>query len=491
MNIGDRIHGCPTNPALVFVKPNGHATVITYSQLEERIDNCRAWLRELGFARGDSLALLADNSDAFVIAWYAALREGLVVVPVNHKLLLPTITHIIKDSGAVGVLVDQYHADKVPACFLSAAITPPKAGLQDRRPSQMMENSDRAVVLYTSGSTGMPKGVPMDHSGYNWTIDTRLKGDVHHHHRLLVAAPLYHINALGAVTFALAAGACVVLLQRFEAKVYLQAIDRHRCTWLTSVPAMLAMVVRESEALSETDLSSVQSVRMGSSPVSDKLFAQVRAVFGEHAVISNAYGTTEGGPLVFGASPEGKQPPVGSVGWPLAGVHAKLVDAQGNESAECGELVHKTPATMKGYLNLPDKTQQVLSADGWYSTGDIFRRDEQGAYWFVSRVDDMFVCGGENLHPQEVERVLEMHADVQQVCVVPIADEIKGAKPVAFIVKHPGAEVSAEELKLYALSNGPAYQHPRHIFFVDRLPLAGTNKIDRKELMKQAQENLE
>jgi long-chain acyl-CoA synthetase len=491
MNIGDRIHGCPTNSALVFVKPNGHATVITYSQLEERIDNCRAWLRELGFTRGDSLALLADNSDAFVIAWYAALREGLAVVPVNHKLLLPAITHIIKDSGAVGVLVDQHHADKVPACFLSAAITPPKAGLQDRRPSQIMENADRAVVLYTSGSTGMPKGVPMDHSGYNWTIDTRLKGDVHHHHRLLVAAPLYHINALGAVTFALAAGACVVLLQRFEAKVYLQAIERHRCTWLTSVPAMLAMVVRESEALSETDLSSVQSVRMGSSPVSDKLFAQVRAVFGEHVVISNAYGTTEGGPLVFGASPEGKQPPVGSVGWPLVGVHAKLVDAQGNESAECGELVHKTPATMKGYLNLPDKTQQVLSTDGWYSTGDIFRRDEQGAYWFVSRVDDMFVCGGENLHPQEVERVLEMHADVQQVCVVPIADEIKGAKPVAFIVKHPGAEVSAEELKLYALSNGPSYQHPRHIFFVDQLPLAGTNKIDRKELMKQAQENLE
>ena len=172
-------------------------------------------------------------------------------------------------------------------------------------------------------------------------------------------------------------------------------------------------------------------------------------------------------------------------------VYAKLVDAQGNESTEHGELVHKTPATMKGYLNLPDKTQQVLSADGWYSTGDIFRRDEQGAFWFVSRVDDMFVCGGENLHPQEVERVLEMHGDVQQACVVPIADEIKGAKPVAFIVKHPGAEVSAEELKLYALSKGPSYQHPRHIFFVDRLPLAGTNKIDRKQLMKQAQENLE
>lgn len=491
MNIGDRIHGRPGDPALVFVTPDGQATAMSYAQLEERIATCRAWLRELRFARGDSLALLADNSDAFVIAWYAALREGLAVVPVNHKLPAASIAHILKDSGAAGVLVDQHHADKVPAGFLSAALTPPNAGPQDRRPSQAMDPADRAVVLYTSGSTGMPKGVPMDHFGYGWTIDTRLKGGPHDHHRLLVAAPLYHINALGAITFALAAGACAVLLQRFDARLYLQAIDRQRCTWLTSVPAMLAMVVRETEALRESDLSSVQSVRMGSSPVSDKLIVQVRAVFGEHALISNAYGTTEGGPLVFGASPEGKRPPPGAAGWPLPGVHAKLVDAQGNESAERGELVHKTPATMKGYLNLPDKTQQVLSADGWYSTSDIFRRDEEGAFWFVSRVDDMFVCGGENVHPQEVERVLEMHAGVQQACVVPIADEIKGAKPVAFVVRRPGAQVSADELRQFALSNGPSYQHPRHIFFVDRMPLAGTNKIDRKELMKQAQVNLE
>ena len=490
MNIGSRIHGKPDETALVFVRLDGSGTSYSYAQLDSRIDDYRGYLRALGLHRGQSLALMSDNSDAFVVAWYAALREGLVLVLVNHKLPLAAIAHILVDSGAIHVLFDEHHSAKVPPGFRSSPLEAPTTSSFVAAPAEALQPEDRAVVLYTSGSTGMPKGVPMDHAGYGWTIDTRLKGGPHAHHRLLVAAPLYHINALGAVTFALAAGACIVLLQRFDARLYIAAIERFRCTWLTSVPAMLAMVVRETEALQRADLTSVQMVRMGSSPVSDKLLAQVRETFGAHAAISNAYGTTEGGPLVFGASPQGVWPPPGAAGWPLPGVQARLVNEYGDENASQGQLVHRTPATMKGYLNLPEKTRQVLSPDGWYASGDIFRRDADGAYWFVSRVDDMFVCGGENVHPQEVERLLETHPGVQQACVVPIPDEIKGEKPVAFVVRRAQADVSAEELRAFTLAYGPSYQHPRHVFFVEHLPLAGTQKIDRKELMRQARENL-
>lgn len=492
MNIGERLQGRAGDAALIFMRPDGSATTHSYAQLASWIDRYRAYLRGLGLRRGDSLAILSDNSDGFVVAWYAALREGLALVPVNHKLPASGIAHILSDSGAARVLADAHHAGLVPQGFPMSPLAEPAVSLEDAAncPAEPMQPEDRAVVLYTSGSTGMPKGVPMDHAGYGWTIDTRLKGGPHDRHRVLVAAPLYHINALGAVTFALAAGACVVLLQRFDARLYIDAIERHRCTWLTSVPAMLAMVVRETEALRSADLSSVQMVRSGSSPVSEKLLGQIREVFGERAQISNAYGTTEGGPLVFGASPQGVRPPPGAVGWPLPGVQAKLVDAEGQESATQGELVHRTPATMKGYLNLPEKTRQVLSPDGWYASGDIFRRDVGGAYWFVSRVDDMFVCGGENIHPQEVERILETHPAVLQACVVPVPDDIKGAKPVAFAVRRSDAQVSEAELRAFALAQGPAYQHPRHVFFLERLPLAGTNKIDRKELMKLAREQL-
>jgi long-chain acyl-CoA synthetase len=486
VNVGYRVHGAPDAPALVFVRADGSHASYTYADVERKATAFLERLRSTSLGPGDAVGILAENSDETVFCWLAALRAGLTVVPVNHKLTAAAIAHILQDAGVRHVFADEGRRGLVPTGLPVTELRSPEratahpgAGVEDIDPEAA------AVVLYTSGSTGMPKGVPMTHAGYNWTIDMRLRGGPHSQHRILAAAPLYHINALGAVTFALAVGACIVLLQRFDARLYIEAIARFRCTWLTSVPAMIAMVVREAELLARTDLSSVRIVRMGSSPVSDKLLKQVREIFGGVS-LSNHYGTTEGGPLVFGAGPGGKPPPDGAAGWPLPGVQVKLVEGQGREAGEQGELVHKTPATMKGYLNLPEKTRDVLSDDGWYFSGDIFRRDAQGCYWFVARSDDMFVCGGENVYPQEVERVLETHPAVQQACVVPVADDIKGAKPVAFVVLRTGTGATEDELKSHALANGPAWQHPRRVFVVDALPLAGTNKIDRRQLIQRA-----
>jgi len=148
----------------------------------------------------------------------------------------------------------------------------------------------------------------------------------------------------------------------------------------------------------------------------------------------------------------------------------------------------RTPANMTGYLNLPDKTREVLTPDGWYISGDVFRRDAAGAYHFVGRSDDMFVCGGENIYPGEVEHMLEAHPDIVQACVVAVPDEIKGAKPFAFVVVRPGASLTEDDVKRYALENAPAYQHPRQVVFMPTLPLAGTNKVDRKVLAEIALE---
>jgi long-chain acyl-CoA synthetase len=348
--------------------------------------------------------------------------------------------------------------------------------LQDPAPFVPVVPAPRepAMILYTSGSSGRPKGVVLTHEGHLWAVKMRLRGGPYDHHRLLIAAPLFHMNGLGTLKFALAAGATVVLLPQFETSRYTEAIERFGCTWLTAVPPMLAMMFRERALLDATDVASVTAIRMGSAPVSERLRAQITEAF-PNARVLNVYGTTEAGPVVFGPDPQGRPKPDAALGWPQPGVELKLVE---------GELWQRTPAVMLGYLNDPERTAAVLTPDGWYKSGDVFRRDESGCYWFVGRTDDMFVSGGENIFPSEVELVLARHPDVAQACVVPVPDEIKGTKPVAFVVLRAGAHPDEEAIKRFVLANAPAYQHPRRVFFVPELPLAGTNKVDRRVLEK-------
>jgi acyl-CoA synthetase (AMP-forming)/AMP-acid ligase II len=191
--------------------------------------------------------------------------------------------------------------------------------------------------------------------------------------------------------------------------------------------------------------------------------------------------------VVFGPHSDGRAKDDLALGWPLPGVDVKLVGPDGREADE-GVLWQRTPANMKGYLNLPEKTREVLTPDGWYISGDVFRRDAGGAYTFIGRDDDMFNCGGENIYPGEVEQMLEKHPDIVQACVVPVPDEIKGEKPVAFVVLRADSKLTEDEVKQYALVHAPAYQHPRRVTFMKELPLAGTNKVDRKVLGRLARE---
>jgi acyl-CoA synthetase (AMP-forming)/AMP-acid ligase II len=209
------------------------------------------------------------------------------------------------------------------------------------------------------------------------------------------------------------------------------------------------------------------------------------------AAVTNAYGTTEAGPVVFGPQPNGLPQPEMSVGYPHPEVQVRLVDGYGAsaEQGVQGVLEMKCPAVMLGYHNRPD-VRSPITPDGFYVTGDVFRRDADGFHYFVGRTDDMFVSGGENIYPADVERMLERHPAVSHAAVVPVDDEIKGQKPVAFVILRAGAAASEDEIKSFALANAPAYQHPRSVWFVDELPLASTNKVDRGALRRTAAERV-
>jgi long-chain acyl-CoA synthetase len=246
-------------------------------------------------------------------------------------------------------------------------------------------------------------------------------------------------------------------------------------------------MLNDKEHFAATDLSSVEYLRMGSAPVSQSLMKAIHQALPK-AAVTNAYGTTEGGPVVFGPHPKGLPQPEMSVGYPHPKVQVRLIEEDGTQG-DVGVLEMKSPAIMNGYHNRPDVASPI-TADGFYFTSDVFRRDENGFHFFVGRTDDMFVSGGENIFPGEVEKMLESHPDVIQACVVPVDDDIKGTKPVAFVVKREGSDLDEAKLKAFALANAPAYQHPRSIWFVDRLPLASTNKLDRKTMRDMATERL-
>jgi acyl-coenzyme A synthetase/AMP-(fatty) acid ligase len=253
---------------------------------------------------------------------------------------------------------------------------------------------------------------------------------------------------------------------------------------ITGVPTMLSLMLKEQDLLKSLDLSCVAGISVGSAPLSETLIEQVQDLF-PNASIRNGYGTTEAGAMMFGAHPESIPVPSLSLGYPQTHVEVRLVD--GTNSDE-GVLEIKTPAAMNGYLNLPEKTAEKMDAQGWITTGDIMRRDENGFFYFVGRDDDMFNCGGENIYPGEVERIMESDPRVAESCVVPIADEIKGQKPVAFVVTAVGHDLTEQAVKDVVLENAPAYMHPRQVYFLEEMPLAGTNKIDRKALAALAAE---
>jgi long-chain acyl-CoA synthetase len=493
-NLGDLIPRDRDLSKIALIDLGGEEVPCEYSfaELDAMSMAVARALARRNFARGDRIAIVSANRAEFLAAYYGVMRAGLVAVPVNYRFPRQTIHFIIKDAGARLVFCDRTSRDDCPDDLPNVCFGDEGSGgfdsFVDPGPFETIVPKPRepAMFLYTSGSTGTPKGVVLSHQSHIWVVETRLAPGLDRH-RYLIAAPLYHMNALALAKLACAAHATVVLLPRFEARAYIEAIGQYRPTWLTAVPPMIAMMLREAEALAQTDLSSVEFVRMGSAPVSAALMAAIhRALPG--AQVTNAYGTTEAGPVVFAPHPGGLPQPENSVGTPHPKVQLRLVDG-GNSNAVEGVLEMKCPALMNGYHNRP-KLKPPFTPDGFYITGDVFRRDDDGFHYFVGRTDDMFVSGGENIYPTDVERMLERHPDVGQAVVVPVDDDIKGTKPVAFVIAKAGAAPTEDAIKSYALENAPAYQHPRFVWFVDELPLASTNKVDRSALHKLAQERV-
>lgn len=485
VNLGDvpRCEGTEGDRISVYdLSRRGRDRAITCRALAEMAGGVAIHLHSRGLSGGARVAIASSNRVEYLASYFGIMQAGCVAVPLNIKLPTSSLNFIANDAEVELVFADAQQRDRTPAAIplidfdgtgedsFAALIRPQDFASTKPGPA------DLAEMLYTSGSSGVPKGVPLTHAGQLWALQVLAALEDPGAHRHVVAQPLYHMNGIVVSSLALASGATLVLQPRFAADGYVHAISEYGVDMVSAVPTMWSRALAVAEA-DGGDLSGVKAVSLGSAPVTTELLRRTREAC-PGISISISYGTTEAGPAVFGPHPDGVPAPDLALGYPLPGGELRLVRGSDSDS---GVLQMRNPAVMRGYHRRPERTNAVL-ADGWYDSGDVMRRDADGFYYFIGREDDMFVCSGENIYPGEVEGLLERHAGIRQAVVVPLSDADRGQIPVAFVVPTSAGSVTPQSARDFALANGAAYLHPRRVKLLDQLPLAGTNKIDRSGL---------
>ena len=483
----DSVRRVPDRVAIIDLY-GGRERSVTYAELDERADRAAGLVRRLGVKPGERVGMIVGNRVEFLEIFFGSMRAGAIPVAINTRLAKDTLKFILEDAECTAAFVEpEAHPDAVGVSeSIKKRILVGKdyeeqlqASERLKEPPELPANA-QAFQPYTSGSTGLPKGAIMTHAGMLWYVKYNQRyWPTGEDERGLIALPLFHKNAMrGTVKPILYAGASFVLMPGYEPRSYLEALAKYRCTYSRGVAAVFTMFLQHPDALKQLDLSSLRSFTIGSAVVAPELMDKVeRALPG--IKVGESYGLTEGG-SPFRTPLDGRPVPRGSPGVQAPEFEVRLVGADGHDRDDEGELWLKSPYNCLGYHKRPEITREKL-VDGWLRTGDVFRRDQDGFYYFKTRVDDMFSCGGENIYPKEVEDLLFRHPAVANAVVAPVPHAVKGYVPAALVVLKRGATAEAEALKTWCLENGPKYAHPRFVQIIDEkeLPLNGAGKIDR------------
>ncbi len=474
---------------------------LTYADLAARVDATAAHLHGLGVAAGERVAYLGPNSIDTFVCFFATARLGGVFVSLNTRLAAPELGYMLQDSGSV-VLV---HG---PECAqLVGAVDPAAHGVRhvlagaDLRsatahasgpahwPDHLVDLDDPALILYTSGTTGRPKGAVLTHGNITWnTVNQLAHVDVLSSDVALCVAPLFHVTGLGQVSMpTLLKGGTVVVVPKFDAGAFLALVERRRATSFSAVPTMLQMLC-EHPGWADADLSSLRYVLYGGSPVEQRV---AQAWLDRGVVLQQGYGMTEAAPGVFMAMPDGATARPTSPGVPHFFTDVELLTTDGTHVAGPGqgELLVRGPHVFQGYWGQPEETEKVLSPDGWYRSGDVVRVDDDGWAQIVDRVKDVIISGGENIYPAEVEAVITELADVSAAAVVAVPDTQWGEVGCAYVVLRAGADLDELALRAHLDQRLARYKLPRYVEFRDELPTNATGKLLRATLREQARQD--
>lgn len=502
---------CPDREMMIY-----HGGRWSFAQAGERINRLTHALIQLGVKKGDRVAMLQVNCNQYIEAYFAAAKIGAIFVPLNFRAKSDELGYMIAHAEAKVLFVGKYYFELVEKMLPELAsieqcilIGDEQGGrlsydelLSSSSPEEFyseLDGEDVTIIMYTAGTTGRPKGVPLKHNGFvSYILDNVNPASPDIEERNLLTVPLYHIAGIQAVLAAVYGGRTLVLMSQFEVKEWLKTVQQEQVNRAMLVPTMLKWIIEDPD-FDSYDLSSLKVISYGAAPMPFEIID--RAIKKMPSVqFINAFGQTETASTITALGPQDhmiegsgqeRQKKIkrlaASIGKPLPDVEVKIVDENGKalSALAVGEILVKGPRIMTGYWRDEQKTSQVLTADGWLRTGDKGWLDEDGYIFLAGRADDMIIRGGENISPKEIEDVLDSHGVIEESAVIGVPDPEWGQQPRAIVVLKKGAAATREEIIEYCRSKLAGFKRPRSVVFVDSIPRNPLGKVLKRSLRDQ------
>ena len=476
-------------PGRRFLRDHGTDREWTFGEAHARVESVARWITdELGLARGDRLAVLSTNRVETVFVFLACVRTGVILVPLNFRLTAPELAQLLDDCAPGVTLVEDGLADRVtgregvraitdvtPMIFAAKAPTVESV----RAPAAL---DDVVMILYTSGTTGVPKGAMITHRMLLWNaMNTGLRLAITERDHTQSYAPFFHTGGWNVLfTPFLLHGASHTILSGFDADLVLRLMEDEGTTLLFGVPTMLQMMA-ECERFDATDLSACRYAIVGGAPMPLPLIDDWHA---KGVAIRQGYGLTEVGPNCYSLDEDEAIRKRGSIGRPNFFLDVRIVDDEGRDCGvdEVGELWLRGETVTPGYWRNEEATREAITADGWFRTGDLVKCDDEGFTSVVDRKKNMFISGGENVYPAEVERVLGTHEAVRDVAVIGVPDDRWGEVGHAFVEVHEGSAFDLETLRAFCDGKLARYKIPRHVSVIASIPRNAAGKVNAAAL---------